>query len=113
VSDDTTVCLAGGRFAVTAAWETAQGSGQGHAVALTADTAYFWFFAATNVELVVKVLAACTVNQRYWVFAGGLTDVGVALEVTDTATGAVRRYFNAQSQPYQPLQDTTAFAGCS
>ena len=36
-----------------------------------------WFFQAENVEAVVKVLNGCGINDRYWVFAGGLTDVKV------------------------------------
>lgn len=58
-------------------------------VQLTGDTGYFWFFNASNVELVVKVLDACHFG-RFWVFAGGLTNVDVDLTVTDTATGAVK-----------------------
>ncbi len=87
----TSLCLADHRFKVEAAWRTGDGrTGQGQAVALTGDTGYFWFFDANNVEAVVKVLDACTFNQRFWVFAGGLTDVQVDLTVTDTASGAVR-----------------------
>jgi hypothetical protein len=109
----TSLCLADHRFKVEAAWRTADGrTGAGQAVALTGDTGYFWFFAASNVEAVVKVLDACTFNQRFWVFAGGLTDVQVDLTVTDTATGAVRTWRNPQGSAFQPIQDTAAFATC-
>jgi hypothetical protein len=46
------------------------------------------------------------------VFAGGLTNVQVVLRVVDTETTAVRHYFNPQVTPFQPVQDTTAFATC-
>jgi Leucine-rich repeat (LRR) protein len=109
----TRLCLANGRFKVEAAWSTFDGrSGAGQAVALTGDTGYFWFFSASNVEAVVKVLDACTFNQRFWVFAGGLTDVQVDLTVTDTASGAVRTWRNPQGTAFQPIQETDAFATC-
>jgi hypothetical protein len=109
----TSLCLASQRFKVEAAWRTPDGrTGAGQAVALTGDTGYFWFFDASNVEAVVKVLDACTYNQRFWVFAGGLTDVQVDLTVTDTASGAVRTWRNPQGTAFQPIQDTSAFATC-
>jgi hypothetical protein len=107
------LCLQGGRFRVETEWRTAQGaSGRGRAVPLTADTGYFWFFSPDNVEEVVKVQNGCALNQRRWVFAAGLTNVRVVTRVTDTHTGAVRTYTNPQGRPFQPLQDTSAFAGC-
>lgn len=109
----TSLCLANHRFKVEAAWRTSDGrTGAGQAVVLTGDTGYFWFFDASNVEAVVKVLDACTFNQRFWVFAGGLTDVQVDLTVTDTASGAVRTWRNPQGTAFQPIQDTGAFATC-
>jgi hypothetical protein len=66
--------------------------GMAHPVALTPDSGYYWFFAPDNVELVVKVLDGRAVNGHYWVFYGGLTDVGFVLEVVDTETGARRTY---------------------
>jgi endo-1,4-beta-D-glucanase Y len=108
----TGLCL-GGRFQVDATWQTRDGqSGQATPRPLTDDTGVFWFFAPENLELVVKVLDGCTVNGRYWVFAGGLTDVAVRLTVTDTRTGEIRTYTNPQRTPFRPLQDTGAFAGC-
>ena len=53
-------------------------SGTGTAVPLTSDTGYFWFFGSSNVEAVIKVLNACSLNQRFWVFAGGLIQAGPA-----------------------------------
>jgi lysyl endopeptidase len=109
----TTMCLADNRFAVTATWRTSDGnSGSGQAVRLTADTGYFTFFSASNVEAVVKVLNACGLNQKYWVFAGGLTNVNVVLTVRDTKTGTTKFYTNPQSTAFQPIQDTSAFATC-
>ena len=111
--DGNTLCLNGGRFRITTAWETTQGtSGSGDAVELTADTGYFTFFDANNIEAVVKVLDACSFANHFWVFAGGLTDVRVALQVTDTSSGKVITYLNPVNTPFAPIQDTTAFMTC-
>jgi hypothetical protein len=109
----TTLCLGGGRFRVTSQWLTpSPEQGQGQAVALTDATGFFWFFTADNIEMVVKLLNGCAINNRFWIFAGGLTDVEVRLRVEDTQTGAVKTYLNPQSAPFQPIQDTGAFATC-
>jgi hypothetical protein len=107
----TTLCLNNSRFKVQVQWTTGDGStGPGQAVAVTGDTGYFWFFSPNNVEMVLKAVEGCAFNSSYWVFAGGLTNVNVVTTVTDTQTGVVRSYVNPQNVPFQPLQDTSAFA---
>jgi hypothetical protein len=108
----TALCLSGGRFRVTAAWESATASGDGTGVQLTPDTGYFWFFESTNVEMIVKVLNGCSINNNYWVFSGGLTNVRVTVYVTDTQNGNVRTYINPVNVAFQPIQDTSAFSTC-
>ncbi len=109
----TDLCLQGSRFEVSVSWATAQGaSGQGQAVPLTTDTGYFWFFSSANVEMVIKVLNGCALNESFWVFAGGLTNVQVDIAVTDTKTGTVKHYTNVQGAAFKPIQDTSAFATC-
>lgn len=112
--DATTLCLNKSRFQVRAQWQTPDGgSGAGEAVSLTNDSGYFWFFGPDNVEVVVKALNACTQPiPNYWFFAAGLTNVGVDLTVTDTKTGTVKTYHNPLNQPFQAIQDTSAFATC-
>jgi hypothetical protein len=113
VQNDTTLCLNNGRFQVRATFQTPAGqSGAARVEKLTGDTGYLWFFDPSNVEVVVKVLNGCGFNNRYWVFAGGLTNVRTVINVTDTQTGATRRYVNPQSTAFQPIQDTGAFATC-
>lgn len=114
VEDATTLCLLDDRFKVTINWETLfNTSGSGMAVEVTSDTGYFWFFSEENVEVVVKTLDACIPPfNRFWVFAGGLTDVATTTTVVDTVTGATRTYTNLQSTPFQPIQDTDAFDTC-
>lgn len=70
------------------------GAGKGLATQLTDDTGVFWFFAPSNLELMVKVLDGSGVNGHFWVFYGALSDVEYTITVTDTATGAQRTYHN-------------------
>jgi len=116
VDDDFTLCLNGDRFAVQASFDPPNDGDDvfepAQRVELTIDTGYFWFFRDTNVEMVVKVLNGCGVNGHYWVFAGGLTNVAVEMEVCDTLAGLKRLYSNPQETPFQPIQDTGAFATC-
>ena len=105
--------LNGERFDVRATFRLSGGEvGHGQPVALTEDTGYFWFFTPDNVEVVVKVLDGCGFNNRFWVFAGGLTNVEVELTVTDTTTGHSEHYTNPPSTPFQPIQDTTTGFSC-
>ena len=109
---ESALCLLGERFRVEAEFTVGgQPGATANSVALTDDTGYFWFFADTNVEIVVKVLDGCPINQNFWVFAGGLTDVAVTIRVVDTETGAVRLY-RSEPGPLLPAQDIEAFATC-
>jgi hypothetical protein len=105
-------CLHNNRFDVTVRWTVRNQSGNGQQVSLTSDSELFWFFNADNIEMVVKVLDGCGVNGHYWVFMGGLTNVGVEATVTDVATGVARTYNNTEGIAFQPIQDTLAFATC-
>lgn len=110
-----TLCLDGGRFRVEADYRTAAGaSGPAHAVPLTDDTGTFWFFTASNIELVVKTIDACGLSgfENYWVFAGGTTDVEVTLRVTDTLHDVAKVYRRPLGVPFAPVLDSGAFATC-
>ena len=82
--------------------------GDGNAVPLSADTGYFWFFDAANVELIVKVLDARVINGKFWVYYGALSDVEYTITVTDTVTGAQKTYFNPSGNLGSGA-DTSAF----
>lgn len=107
-----TLCLNEGRFRVTATWRTSNSNGPGQGVTLTGDTGYFAFFDPSNVEVTIKVLNGCGLNNRYWVFASGMTNVEVALTVTDTQTGLVKTYTNPLNRTFRSILDTDAFAAC-
>ena len=110
VADALTQCLNGGRFQVRVHWDALHlgTSGEGQAVPITSDTGYFWFFSANNIELVIKVVDGRPVNGKFWVFYGALTNVQYTITITDTVTGAVKRYFNPQDTQASAA-DTSAF----
>jgi concanavalin A-like lectin/glucanase superfamily protein len=109
-----TLCVGtGGRFSIQTSWKTVSSSGNGTTASFTtSESGLFTFFSPTNVEMVVKVLNACGVNNRFWVFAGGLTDQHVEMEVTDITHGVTKRYFNYLGTPFAPINDIDAFATC-
>ena len=107
------LCLQEGRFRVEAEWETAEGfTGQAQALDLTPDSGLFWFFEETNLELIVKVIDGCQIFERFWVFASGLTNVGVTLTVTDLLTSEEWFYETNVGETFEPVLDTQAFATC-
>ncbi|HVS13643.1 MAG TPA: S8 family serine peptidase [Thermoanaerobaculia bacterium] len=110
----TELCLGGGRFALAVEWTAPDGRrGTGVPRSLTGDSGLFTFFDPDNVELVVKVLDGCALNGRFWVFAGGLTDLGVELEVRDLVSGDGRTYRAPGGAPFSTLRDIDALGGCS
>jgi hypothetical protein len=107
-SSATTLCLNGQRFRATVVWRSGGDDGNGQAYPITDNTGAFWFFDPTNLELVVKVLDGRSVNGKWWVFFGSLTNVEFTLTVTDTLTGQVRTYTNPLGQ-MASFADTGAF----
>jgi len=106
-----TLCLLDNRFQVTVEWRDFQGgSGAGRTRPVTDDTGAFWFFDASNLELMVKVIDGRPVNGHFWVFYGSLSNVGFDLSVTDTATGA-HRVFSNPTNRFASAGITTAFPG--
>lgn len=90
-----TLCLLGGRFQVEATFKQGGVTSTATAVPYGDTSGFFWFFDASNIELVVKVLDGRPLNGKFWFFYGALSDVEYTLRVTDTTTGAVRTYHNA------------------
>ncbi len=111
---DFELCLQDDAFKVTATWRDASGNtGLGHAQRLTDGTGIFWFFSPDNIELMVKVLDACIPRfDRYWIFAAGLTDVEVDLEVTHLASGETWSSNSPLGTPFAPILDTEGLAVC-
>jgi hypothetical protein len=104
---DLALCLGGRRYRVEADWKTPAGAtGRAHAVALSGDSGYFWFFDPANVELLTKIVDGCGANQRTWSYSAGLTNLEVELFVFDTATGRGKSYRNPQATSFAPVLDS-------
>ncbi|MBW8877731.1 MAG: hypothetical protein JF614_22410 [Acidobacteria bacterium] len=112
VPTTTAACLAN-RFKVEVTYDATpgNGTGPGSVVLESSQSVKFTFFNPGNIEIILKVLNACVPPfNKWWVFAGGLTDVGVAIKVTDTTTGAVKNYTSTKGTLFQTFADTSAFA---
>lgn len=88
-------------------------SGSGQAIPLSSlgvtQGGAFWFFSQNNPEMLVKVLNACGVNNKYWVFATAGTNVAFTLNIADTVGGTTKTYTNTDNTAALPIQDTAAF----
>ena len=112
---DTGLCLTSSRFQVEVDWRDFQGNtGSGRVVPLrSADSGLFYFFEDDNWEMLVKVLDACSFNQRFWVLAAATTTVEYTLRITDSETGVTRDYFNPLGTASPAILDTDAFGDCN
>ncbi len=107
-ADATDLCLLASRFQVKVAFNGGSLSGNGQAIPLTDNTGSFWFLAADNYELTVKIIDGTTVNGHFWVFYGDMTNFEFTLTVTDTTNGAVKTYQNTAGT-IATVADTSAF----
>jgi hypothetical protein len=109
------LCLRNNRFRVDLKWrDTAEAPLRPAKVAgtPTAASGLFYFLDPDTFDVTVKVLNACTNNNRFWVFAAAATDVQYTLTVTDTQSGRIKRYNNPLGRPAPAVIDTSAFATC-
>ena len=113
--DSQGLCLNQERFRIDLDWRSFDDTtGSGRAVPVgSEDSGLMWFFEAENWELLIKVLDACHINDRLWVFAAATTTVEYTLRITDTETGTVREYFNPLGDAAAAITDTDAFATCA
>ena len=90
------VFLDGYFYLVTVSWRdyNTNSVGPGVGIPLTPDSGYFWFFNASNIELVVKVLDGRSINGYFWVMYGALSDVEYTHRIRDLKTGAKKTYYN-------------------
>ncbi|MCY3932818.1 MAG: hypothetical protein OXH70_14005 [Acidobacteria bacterium] len=52
------------------------------------DSAVFHFFGPDNLEVFAKVLNGCAIDGSFWVYASGLTDLPIRLQVWQSGDGA-------------------------
>jgi hypothetical protein len=89
----TTLCLNGNRFRVELAWRDPEGSTRfGQAIPMSRDAGYFWFFSASNAEILIKILDGRALNGHFWVYFAALSDLELEFRVTDTETGILKTY---------------------
>jgi|GEM_PF-1150560 len=116
VAGPQTLCLGDhGRFQVQVSYVASSQTGAATAVPLAGnpDSGLFYFFQASNIEMLLKVLNACGGGfNHYWVFFAATTNVQFTVTVIDTMTGRVQTYFNPLNHAAAPVQDTSAFATC-
>jgi hypothetical protein len=114
VRDANTACLLSGRFRVTATYKTSSATGEGTVMdfggsrAESDESVFLWFFDPSNFEMGLKMLDACTLNNHFWVYIGGLTDQGWTVNIVDSTTGASRTYSNALGHLSSSVADTSA-----
>ncbi len=107
--DRHTLCLGVDRFESRGVFRDQQGHiGPLVQRRITADTGVSHFGNAANIEVAVKVLNGCGINQHHWVFATGLTSQEVDLRVRDSYTGSRWEYHNPLFTPFVPVFDTQA-----
>jgi hypothetical protein len=103
LSGTTALCLLDSRFEVKV---LRNGVAQ-RAVPVSSLSGAYTFGSSANPEVIVKVLDGTVVNDWYWVFFGSLTSQDYTVQVTDTATGAVKTYPSPGTSCGQA--DTSAF----
>jgi hypothetical protein len=69
------------------------------------DSGLFWFFDTSNIEMLVKVLEATPITNRYWVFAAATTDISIDVKQVDMK---VARYTSPTSSPMAPATAVSA-----
>ncbi len=103
------------RFKIQVSYATSQGGGQsgsGNAIPLSnlgvTEGGLFWFFGASNPEMLIKIIDGCALDSKFWVFYAATTNVGFTVTVTDTVGLKQAVYTNQDLQAAAPVQDTSA-----
>ncbi len=94
----TRACVQSGRFSL----EVIVSSSFVPVATSSSDSAVFWFYSSSNWEVVAKVLNACGINNRYWIFGAGATTTAYSLSVVDWVSGRSANYNGAVC----PITDT-------
>jgi hypothetical protein len=106
-------CLHGGRFCLSVEWTLdAERFGTGRGVPLGDSAVYHWFFQPQNIETFFKVIDGCGINNHYWLFGAGMTDLDLRITVRDVVAGVEKVYTSPGGQPFEAILDTVAFTTC-
>ena len=103
------------RFEVQVQFSTSSGgglSGPGNSISLSGlgvtHGGLYWFFSSDNPELLIKVINGCGLNNKFWIFFAGTTNVGLTIVVTDTQSGHLVSYTSPDQVALATVQDTSA-----
>jgi len=106
---DSTAFVRSGRFRLSAEWRAFDGqTGAGKRYGSSAESAEFWFFGPSNIELIAKIVDGTALNGNYWVFLGALSNVQFDLTIFDQQARSARQYFNAEGA-FASFGDIEAF----
>lgn len=101
------------RFEIEGEWKTREGKEGPTREAFVAgqggEAVGLYFFNRSNVELFVKILDGCYINDHQWLLVAGLTDVGVDLSIRDRVAGREKIIHTEPGQAFAPSIDIEAF----
>jgi len=109
--DNDHLCLLDDRFKIETEWRDQRtgNHGLGTAVDESDKSGFMWFFNASNIELIVKMLDGRAITGAWWLFYGGLSDVEYWIVATDTVTGEQPNVYRNVPYDICGLGDTSAF----
>jgi hypothetical protein len=115
IANAITACLLGNRYEVRVRWTDYQQVTRDAFVASagTPESALFYYQNANNWEFLIKIIDACSFNNRTWVYFAAATDVGYVVTVRDTGSGLPpKQYTNPLGTASPAVNDSNAFANC-
>jgi hypothetical protein len=107
----TRACLQNRRIAVDVTYDATlfgQSAGPATPRLESDENVAFTFFDPTNIELSLKVIDGCGFNGHYWIYASGLTNVGVSMDIVDTVAGTLYEVDRPAGAAFAPLADIQA-----
>lgn len=112
---DTLVLSAAHPFTITLTARDPRTNNTGTGVAIP-ENDIFGFFSiptltgnASNPEVFIKIIDGRALNNAFWVFYNGLTDLEYTLTVREASTGRVKTYHKSAGNTECGAQDTSAF----
>jgi hypothetical protein len=105
VCPDAALFLQDYRFQVTSRWHSGGEVGPAKAAGMTDSAGFFSFFDPSNLEVVTKVLNACTFLDGYLIGLAGLTNVGVDLTLLDMVAGGGLSTSVEEGTPFPAIFD--------
>jgi hypothetical protein len=112
---DTLILQAAHPFSITLSARDPRTGGTGNGVAIPQNDIFGFFSIPTltgntsNPEVFIKIIDGRALNNTYWVFYNGLTDLEYTLTVREIGTGRVKTYRKSSGNSECGAQDTAAF----